>query len=128
MTITKIELEAPWELLESGTLIHYDNAQPLTLKLIESDGTPIKVRFLFKRNEEPKFMEPTIKFDSYDKETIQIEITHSGSMSNFGLLKPIKLGSYNLKELYFNFRLDQNNIEDTTLIHFSWYLGKEEKV
>lgn len=126
MGITKIKFDDPWVLLDSGTFIHYDNEKPLTLTIIESDGTPISVRFTFQKDSENK--QPLIKFGSFDKDTILVTITHNGHLSNFGFLKPVKFGSFNGKELFFNFRLDLNNADDSILINFSWFTGKEEKI
>lgn len=126
MGITKINFNAPWVLLDSGSFIHYDTEQPVTLTVVENDGTPINARLILKKDTE--IDDPTIKFDEFDKDTLLVTIIHNGHLSNYGLMEPLKVGSFNGNELYFNFRFDLNNNSDTVKVHFTWYTGKEDKL
>ena len=122
MKITEIKLDEPWDILDSGSVIHYDNNKPITFTIIEKDGTPINIRFefLYKKALEKNTME----FVEFDEDTLLIKINHSGNLSNYGILKPIDIGSFNGRDLLFNYRVDLNNNEDSVLLNITWYLKK----
>ena len=121
--MTKYELEEPWEVLDTGVIIHNDINKPLTLFVIEDNETPIKVRFVFKRESVTESVE--IKLGNFDKDTIEVQIIYKGTVSNFGWLQPFHIGSFNGRDIHFNFRLDLNSNEDAALLHFTWYLGRK---
>ena len=123
--MTRFQLEDEWQILDTGTLIHYDTAKPLTLSITEIDGTNINVRFELKKDN--KVPTPTVKLDAFNDDTLQIFISFGSSISNFGYAKPISIGSYNGLELHFNFRIDLNDESDSALIHYTWYTGEEDQ-
>ncbi len=123
--MSKFELQAPFEIIDTGTFIQYMPNEAVIVIVTENDGTPIKAKFNFVYESnlgEPKI---EVKQDDKDKDAFLLTIKHSGAVSNFGFLKPIQVGSFNGKILFFNFRADLNGIEDSALIHYSWYTGKE---
>ncbi|NDW19863.1 hypothetical protein D0T53_13240 [Dysgonomonas sp. 216] len=125
MKVTKFETGGGWEILDTGVVIHYDEEKPFTLFVVEEDGTPIKVRLEFEKDDEVK--EPIAKIGIFDLNTVLIKIKYLGFLSNFGLLKPMRLGTYNKKDILFNFRVDSNEKEDVKLIHYTWYLKEKEE-
>lgn len=123
MNKTKIKFDGSWEILDSGTLIHYDINYAVTLSVIESDNTPINSRIVFKKDDD--INDASISLSHFNKDTIQILVSHKGSLFDFGFKKPIKFGSYDGRELFFNYRVSLTENAVSALIHFTWYLGEE---
>ncbi|MGV3460685.1 MAG: DUF6864 domain-containing function [Flavobacterium sp.] len=122
MIKTEIIANIPWKILDSGTVIHYDDSQPITFQIVEDDGTEINIRFEFIGE---KGISDEVKLNQYDKDTILIEIRHGMFLTNYGFVKPFKVGTFNGLELLFNFRIDINGSGDSVLMHYTWYTGEE---
>lgn len=123
MNITKFELPNSMEFLDTGTLIYSDLSSHFKLYVTEADGTIIKVMFQFVQNKD--LVNPSSNASMFDKDTILFNISFNEVLINFGYLQPIRIGTFNSKELFFNFRIDISCKEDSALIHYTWLLGKE---
>ena len=123
--MTKINVDNKFEVFDQGTVIQFDKESIITLTIEESDGTPINLRFLFKRHNELN-KQSEIKIEKGpDENTIDIRILIYGGNLNFGPNNPIPIGTFNRRELFFTFRLSFNNYDDTAIVFYNWYLGKE---
>ena len=120
MKITTIKTDT-LEILDSGIVICYPK-ESITLSLIENDGTPINIKFIFNYNKE--IINANINLTSLDKDTLLFTINHSGSFVNFGFVSPQSIGHYNNHELFLNFRIDSNGIDDSPSLKYTWYLKK----
>ena len=117
--MTKIIFDPPWKLLDMGCVIHYNSIDPITLQIVENDGTEINIRFQF--DYDVNNIAPELKIKMFNSNTALINITHSGSFVNFGSLNPITIGSFNEESLYFNFRISSNQKGDNLTLNYCWY-------
>ena len=120
MKITTIKTDT-LEILDSGIVI-CNPKESITLSLVEDDGTPINVKFIFNYNRD--IQNPSITLSSLNEDTLLFTINHNGSFVNFGFISPQSIGYYNNIELFLNFRADSNGIDDSPSLKYTWYLKK----
>ncbi|PZO30964.1 MAG: hypothetical protein DCF13_01915 [Flavobacteriaceae bacterium] len=123
--MTKFELEDDWEILDTGTVINYEYNKPITLFIVENDGTKMKLRFVL--NKDAEIEKDQVHFSEYKKDTLLIAIKFKQFLLNFGTLQPSRIGTYNGKDVYFNFRVSINSEDDCAQLTYTWYLKKELK-
>lgn len=135
--MTKIEFDEDYDVIDSGSIIHYNITKPIILKIEEEDGTPIKVRFEFKTsnvdskgvyNGNPIFTQNYINLSEFDYETLLVKVNYIGKANNFGPTEFLDLGTFNGRTLYFNFRIDINEVSDCPMINYTWFVGKYENL
>jgi len=114
---TKIYTES-FNMLESGSVIIPDINEALVIGIVEDDGVPINLRFVFNYNS--TISEPNINITSFDENTLNININHDGVLLNFGFLKPISIGYFNKMELFVNFRVTMNDSDDVPILNYTW--------
>lgn len=120
---SRIILEDNWEVLDSGSFIHSNLFVPFKIQVVENDGTEINARFIFVND--PNLKDSSLKVEMFDKNTFQIKLLHNGLFVNFGFKNPIPVGTYNNRDLMFNFRVDLNGNEDSPLINYTWLINKD---
>lgn len=111
------------QLIDSGTFLHY-GFKPVTISIKEDDGTSLNIRleFVFDKS----VGDTSFKFSQLDKFTLLLKVTHNGRLVNYGYKSPVKVGSFNGHELFFNIRVNINSVEDSPVISYSWFKGKKE--
>ncbi|WP_445454236.1 DUF6864 domain-containing function [Flavobacterium sp. 25HG05S-40] len=125
---TKILYEGELELIDNGTFLHYSLEKPVTLSITESDGVKINIRLEFVYSKVIRQSERVFTFTEYNSDTLKITIKHDGLLANFGYVEPVKIGSFDGHELFFNLRVDINSKEDSPVIHYTWFKGKKEQL
>jgi hypothetical protein len=120
---SRIFYENNLELIDYGTFIHFNQKEPVTLTVSEDDGTNLSVRLEFVYDKDAG--EKAFDFSQYNNYTLNLKVTHKGHLTNYGYVNPVKVGTFNGHELYFNIRVDINSIEDSPLIHYSWFKGQK---
>ncbi|HLO72920.1 MAG TPA: hypothetical protein VK164_03205 [Flavobacterium sp.] len=120
---SKINYENEVELIDSGTFINYGQDKPVTITIKEEDGTSLGIKVKFNYDKSAK--EASFNFSQQDTYTLILTVTHNGLIANYGYINPVLVGTFNGHELYFNIRIDINGIEDSPLIHYSWFKGKK---
>jgi hypothetical protein len=123
---SKIFYDDETEIIESYTFIHYDMDKAVTFSIKEDDGTKINIRleFIYDKNIKGE----NFNFTEYNSDTLKITVTHNGQLMNYGYVKPLKIGSFNNHNLYFNIRVDLNTLQDSPLINYTFYKGKKNNI
>ena len=120
---SKISYEEELELIDSGTFIHFNQQKPVTITINEDDGTNLSVRLEFVYDKLAG--EKAFDISQFNIYTINLKVIHKGYLANYGYINPVKVGSYNGHDLFFNIRIDINSIEDSPLINYSWFKGQK---
>ena len=121
---SKISYEEELEIIDSGTFIHFDQKKPVTITINEDDGTNLSIRLEFVHE---KFESGEVfKFSEHNVYTLNLKVTHTGQLANFGYVNPVNVGSFNGHELFFNIRVDINGAADSPLIHYTWFKGQKK--
>ena len=119
---SQISYEEELELIDSGSFINFGQ-KPVTITIYEDDGTrlSVKAEFIFDKT----VGDESFKVSQIDNFTLLLSVRHKGHLANYGYINPIKIGSFNGHELFFNIRMDINGNEDSVSICYSWFKGKK---
>ncbi|MFM7894720.1 MAG: DUF6864 domain-containing function [Flavobacterium sp.] len=119
---SQISYEEELELIDSGSFINFGQ-KTVTITIYEDDGTrlSVKTEFVFDKTAGDE----AFKFSQFDNFTLLLTVRHKGHLANYGYINPIKIGSFNGHELFFNIRIDINSNEDSASMSYSWFKGKK---
>jgi len=123
--ISKISIEKI-EILDTGSIIQYRHDLPISITIKESDGTLITCRFEFLLK--PEIQNDFVHISPYDVDTVNLQCQYKFGLSNFGAIEPIRIGTFDNEPLFFNFRANINGPNENAIIHYSWYITKEETI
>ena len=114
------------EILDTGSIIQYRPDLPISITIKEGDGTLITCRFefLLKTDIQSDF----VHISSYNAETVNIQCQYKFGLSNFGAIEPLQIGTFDKETLFFNFRVNINGPNENAIIHYSWYVIKDETI
>jgi hypothetical protein len=122
---SKFELEK-YEILDAGTVMQFSQDTPITITITEDDDTNISIRFEFVNKIDVEI--DNLHLSSFDANTLKVTCTYKFGLSNFGASIPLKIGTFNGRELYFNFRLSLNDSTDPAIIYYTWYIERGVKL
>jgi hypothetical protein len=108
-----------FDVLESGSVIGNEN-EPIDF-IYEEVG--FVLRFIFITDDLNG--KRTANAERFGEKGVQITFTNYNNSMGIGNAVPIKVGKYNKRELFLNYRIYALEATAGKLVHYTWLLGKE---
>jgi hypothetical protein len=108
-----------YDILDSGTIVGNVD-EPVDFIIDEIADFTVRLKFINDTGTD-KYTRQAEKFGA---KGVQLVFTNYNNSLGTGTVSPLKIGSFNKRELYINYRI--YHLEGTgKLIHYTWLLGKE---
>lgn len=111
---------ANYEVIDSGLVTSF-NGEPISISMDASSDNPLKINFVFLKNEEIK--ESLVDAETVNEREMTFRLTNFNNPLGTGIIKPLEIANNDEgNKLYINFQVYTVGASAPTL-HYTIYIG-----